>query len=102
MWAVETSEVGSSLKLAVGTEALLDSLGGLLGSGGAGCSLLPISPLLENQDSSGTLERPGQERARKCLGRWSYAEGGGAELFFEFCSLPSVAWKLRHMVTLWH
>lgn len=41
---------------AVGTEALLDSLGGLLGSGGAGCSFLPISPLLEKQDSSGTLE----------------------------------------------
>lgn len=82
VWSVGASEVGSSLRLAVGSEALLDSLGGLLGCGGAGCSLLPISPLL---GKAGQLRNPGVTRpgeGEEMPGLWSCEEGGGAELFF--------------------
>lgn len=79
MWAVGASEVGSSLRLAVGTEALLDSLGGLLGSGGAGYSLLPISPLLGKVGQLRNLVRTDQARGGRgnarsvelCGRRWS-------------------------------
>lgn len=43
-------------QVSVQTEVSLGSLGYLLGPGGADCSPLPMSPLLEKQDrGSGTL-----------------------------------------------
>lgn len=46
------------------------------------------------------MTRPGE--VRKCLACGAVQKEVELNCFCEFCSLACVAWKLRHMVTVWH